>query len=89
MKRKPFALVFAKEYKLIPHSFILRDEESKNYGPPISLDRSKPNRLYIRKPRKESRPRLLRFPQLHPQNHLPTRPICSYPLWESILAYKA
>ena len=62
MKRKPFALVSAKEYKSILYPFILRDEEIKNYGPPISLDKSKPDKSHIYKPRKESQPRLPHFP---------------------------
>jgi len=62
MKRKPFTPVSAKECKSIPYSFMLRDKETKNYGPPISLDKSKSDRSHVLKPRKESWPRLPRFP---------------------------
>ena len=52
-----------KEYRSILYLFILRDKETKNYSLPISLDKSKPNRSPVYKPRKESRPRLPCFPQ--------------------------
>ena len=71
IKRKPFALVSAKEYRSIPYPFILRVQETKNCFPPNSLDKSKPDRSHVRKPRKESRPRLPRFPSESPLSHLP------------------
>ncbi len=62
MKRKLFALVSTKEYRSIPHLFILRVLETKNCFPPRSVVKSKLDRSQVRRPRKESRPRPLRFP---------------------------
>jgi hypothetical protein len=42
--------------------FLLSIYETKNYFPPINVIKSSSDRLYLRKPRKESFPRLLRFP---------------------------
>ena len=54
MKRKPFTLVSAKEYNLILHLFILREEGIKNYILLRSLNKSKLDKLYIYKLKKES-----------------------------------
>ena len=62
IKRKPFALVSAKEYSSIPYLFILRVLKTKNCFSPNNPNRSRLNKSQVRKPRKESRPRLLRFP---------------------------
>ena len=66
MKRKLFALVSTKEYNLIPHLFILREEGIKNYVLLRSLDKSKLDKSYIRKPKKESFLKLPRFPPKYP-----------------------
>ena len=70
MKRKLFALVSTKEYNLIPYLFILREEGIKNYILLKSLDKSKLDKLYIRKPKKESFLRLPYFPLKYPLNYL-------------------
>ena len=49
--------MLTKEYKLILYLFILRDKGIKNYRLLISLDKSNPNKLYFRKPKKESFPK--------------------------------
>ena len=55
-----------KEYNLIPYLFILREEGIKNCILLRSLDKSKLDKLYIYKPRKESFPRLPYFPLKYP-----------------------
>ena len=57
-----------KEYNLIPYPFILREEGIKNYILLRSLDKSKLDKLYIYKSKKESFLRLLYFPLKYPLN---------------------
>jgi hypothetical protein len=54
--------MFTRECKSIPHPFILREQETKNCFPPRSLNKSKLDKSQVRKPRKESRLKPLRFP---------------------------
>jgi hypothetical protein len=58
--------VFIKECKLIPYPFILKEQETKNCFPPISLNKFKLDKLHICKPRKESRFKPFRFPLKYP-----------------------
>jgi hypothetical protein len=58
--------MFIKEYKLIPHLFILSEQEIKNCFPLISLNKFKLNKSHICKLKKESRFKPLRFPLKYP-----------------------
>jgi invasion protein IalB len=61
--------VFIKECKLIPHPFILREQEIKNCFPFKSLNKFKLDKSQVYKLKKESRLKPLRFPL----KHYPTR----------------
>ena len=61
--------MFIKEYNLILYLFILREEGIKNYILLKSLNKSKLDKLYIRKLKKESFPRLPYFPPEYPPNY--------------------
>jgi hypothetical protein len=57
--------MFTREYKSILYPFILSKQETKNCFPLISLNKFKLNKLYIYKPKKESRFKPLYFPLKH------------------------
>ena len=61
-KRYPFAPISIRPLVLIPHPPILKEVGTKNWLPPIKLERLSPNRSHLCKPRKESWTRPLRFP---------------------------
>jgi hypothetical protein len=58
--------MFTRECKSILYPFILKEQETKNCFPLINLNKFKLDKLYIYKPRKESRFKLLRFPLKYP-----------------------
>jgi hypothetical protein len=61
--------MFTKECKSIPHPFILKEQEIKNYFPLKSLNKFKLDKSQVYKPRKESRLKPFHFPF----KHYPTR----------------
>ena len=69
IKRKLFTLIFIKEYNLILYLFILREEGIKNYILLRSLNKSKLDKLYIYKIKKESFFKLPYFPLKYPLNY--------------------
>ena len=53
-KRYPFAPISIRPLVLILYLPILKEVGTKNWLPPIRLERLSPDRLYLYKPRKES-----------------------------------
>jgi hypothetical protein len=58
--------MFIKECKSIPHPFILKEQETKNYFSLKSLNKFKLDKSHICKLKKESRFKPLRFPFKYP-----------------------